>query len=186
MGHKKQAVHNICETCFILMRDFKLIRQYLTDEAAILVAHVLVSSVLDYCTYLLRSQSSFNKHKVQFIQQTIARIFTKFNTYKRTSPILKQLLWLPVGFRCIFQMATLIYKLLHSGHHGHHGYFGSLLFIHCGRYDIRYNHPGKRFLEVPQFYPSVQKHFDHSFAFDAPIVWNELLDDACSTPSLES
>ena len=45
------------------------------------------------------------------------------------------------------------------------------------RYSTRYNHPDKRFLEVPQFCPSVHKsknHFGHSFAFDAPTVWNHL------------
>ena len=35
-------------------------------------------------------------------------------------------------------------------------------------------------LEVPQFCPSVhksKKHFGHSFAFDAPTVWNYLPDE---------
>ena len=38
-------------------------------------------------------------------------------------------------------------------------------------------HTDKRFLEVPQFFPSVHKskiHFGHSFAFDAPMVWIDL------------
>ena len=40
------AVHvcNICKTCFIQIRDLWLVRQYLTDEAAILVANALMSS----------------------------------------------------------------------------------------------------------------------------------------------
>ena len=34
----------------------------------------------------------------------------------------------------------------------------------CGKYGTRYNHPDKKFLEVPQYYPSVhecKKHFRH-------------------------
>ena len=76
------------------------------------------------------------------------------------------------------------YKFLHSGHPS---YFGPLLPTRCGRYSTRYNHPDKRFLEVPQFCPSVHKsknHFGHSFAFDAPTVWNHLPNEVRSAPTL--
>ena len=49
-------VRNICKTCFIQIRDLRWVRQYLTDEVAILAANVLVSSHLDYCNSL------FSKH----------------------------------------------------------------------------------------------------------------------------
>ena len=42
-------------------------------------------------------------------------------------------------------------------------------------------------LEVPQFIPSVHKstkEFGFSLAYDAPKVWNELLDDIHSATSL--
>ena len=95
-------------------------------------------------------------------------LYKKKKKKKKKSPILKRLHWLPVESRCIFKTATLVYKFLHSGHPS---YFGPLLPTRCGRYSTRYNHPDKRFLEVPQFCPSVHKsknHFGHSFAFDAP------------------
>ena len=45
-------------------------------------------------------------------------------------------------------------------------------------------------LEVPQFIPSVHKssskQFGFSLAYDAPKVWNELLDDIHSATSLLS
>ena len=47
---------------------FVIIRQYLTDEVAILVANALVSSRLDYCNSLFRSLSSLNMHKLQFLE----------------------------------------------------------------------------------------------------------------------
>ena len=61
-------VYNICKTGFIQMHDLRPVRQYLTNEAAILVAKELVSSCLDYCTSLFRSLSSLNMHKLQCIQ----------------------------------------------------------------------------------------------------------------------
>ena len=64
-------------------------------------------------------------------------------------------------------------------------HLGPLVSIHCKRYGTRYYHPDKRFLEVPNTCPSVHKHFiSHIFAFDAPIVWNDLPDDVCSAPNL--
>ena len=119
-----------------------------------------------------------------FVRLALRRIVTNCNRYSRASPILKKLHWLPAEFRCIFKTATLVYKFLYSGHPN---YFSPHLSIHCGRYGTRYNHPDKRLLEVPQFYPSVhksKKHFGHSFAFDAPTLWNDLPDDICSALTL--
>ena len=123
-------------------------------------------------------------HKLQCIQNTLARIVTNCNKCTQASPILKQLHWLSVELRCIFKTATLVYKFLQIGHPS---YYGPLLSTHCGRYSTRYNHPEKRFLEVPQFCPSVHKsksHFGHSFAFDAATVWNHLPDEVHSAPTL--
>ena len=83
-----------------------------------------------------------------------------------------------------YKTTTLVYKFLHNGHPS---YFGPLLSTRCGRYSTRYNHPDKRLSEVPQFCPSVHKsknNFGHSFAFDAPTVWNHLPDEVRSAPTL--
>ena len=82
-------VRNICKTCFLQMHDLWWARQYLTDEAAILVANALVSSHLDSCNSLFRNLSSFNMHKLQCIQNTLARIFTNHKKDTWASPILK-------------------------------------------------------------------------------------------------
>ena len=63
--------------------------QTVMDEAAVPVANDLVSSRLDYCNSLFRSLSSFSKHKLQFIQNTLGRIVTNCNRYSQATPILK-------------------------------------------------------------------------------------------------
>ena len=85
-------------------------------------------------TILACSNSSVSKY-------TLA---TNCNRYKRASNILKQPHQLQIKYCCIFKIATLLYKFLHSGHLG---YFGSPLSI-CFRYNTIYNHPDKSFLEV--------------------------------------
>ena len=62
-------VCNICKT-FIQMRGLRRVRQFLTDEAAILAANALVCSRPDYCNSLFRSLSRLNMCKLWCIQNT--------------------------------------------------------------------------------------------------------------------
>ena len=86
------------KACLLQVRDLRRIRQYLTPEVAVLAAKALVSSCLDYCNSLFRGLSCFNQHKLQSIQNTIARIVTNHRKYAQVTPILKQLHWLPVKY----------------------------------------------------------------------------------------
>ena len=64
-------VRNICKICFIQVRDLRRVRQYLTDDAAVLAANALGSSHLYYYNSLFRSLSSFHMCKLQCIQNTL-------------------------------------------------------------------------------------------------------------------
>ena len=123
-------------------------------KPAVLAENALLSSLLDYCNSLFRSLSSFKMHKLQCIQNTLGRIVINCNRYSQATLILKKLFCLLDEFLGIFKTATLVYKFLHTGHSI---YFSPHLSIHCQRYGTTYNRPDKRFLEVPQYYPSVQK-----------------------------
>ena len=48
-------IQNVCKSCFVQLRDFRNIRQFLTHDAAVSVANAFVSSQLDYCKSLFRS-----------------------------------------------------------------------------------------------------------------------------------
>ena len=56
-------VQNIYKGFFIQLRDFRNIRQFLTQDASVSVANAFVSSQLDYCNSLFRSFSKFNLHR---------------------------------------------------------------------------------------------------------------------------
>ena len=62
-------VQNVCKCCFIQLRDFRNIRQFLAQDAAVSVANAFVSSQLDYCNSLFRSFSKSNLHRLQSIQK---------------------------------------------------------------------------------------------------------------------
>ena len=150
------------------------------------MANALVSSRLDYCNSLFRSLSKFNLRKLQCIQKSAAKIVFNTSRYTSITPVLKKLHWLPVEQRMVFKTATLVYKFLHIGFSR---YFAPYLSSYTSSYSTRRSQSGGNLLVIPKFYPSVHKsikQFGYSFAFDAPTVWNAMLDEIRASPSLAS
>ena len=124
----------------------------------------------------------------------IYKVFSKYpfsycyksEKYAHVTPIMRQLHWLPVKYRCMFKTAILVYKFLHSGSPP---YFQPFLSRSNCSYSTRRSHPDHQYLTVPPFCSSVfksVKHLYHSFAFDADKIWNELLHDVRSAASVAS
>ena len=81
-----------------------------------------------------------------------------------------------VKYCSIFKTAVLVCKFLHSGNPK---YFEPFLIPRHSTYNIHRSQSDGMFLEVPQF-ASVfksRKHFGISFAYDAPMIWNDLPDE---------
>ena len=177
-------VQNVCKSCFIQLRDFRNIRQFLTQDAAVSVANAFVSSQLDYCNSLFRSLSKFNLHRLQSIQNSAARIVTNSSKYTLITPVLKKLHWFPVQFRSEFKLATLVYKFIHTGFPK---YFAPYLSTYHTTYNTRRSQSVANFLNVPKFQPTIHKstkQFGFSFTFDAPTVWNSLVEDIRASPTI--
>ena len=179
-------VQNVCKSCFVQLRDFRHVRQFLTHDASVLVANALVSSWLDYCNSLFRSLSKFNLRRLQCIQNSAARIILDTSRYTSITPVLKKLNWLPVEHRSVFKIATFVYKFLPSGFPK---YFAPYIFSYSSSYSTRRSQSGGNFLVIPKFQPSVHKsvkQFGYSFAFNAPTVWNALPEEIHASLSLAS
>ena len=82
-------VQCICRSCFVQLRDFRRVRQYLSTDVSVLVANALISSRLDYCNSLFRSLSKLNLRKLQSIQNCAARIVTNTRKFSSITPVLK-------------------------------------------------------------------------------------------------
>ena len=89
-------VQNVCKGCFSQLRDFRNIRQFLTQDAAVSVANAFVTFRLDYCNSLFRSLSKVNLHRLQSIQNSAARIVTNSCKYTWITPVLRKLHCLPI------------------------------------------------------------------------------------------
>ena len=75
----------------MLLRDFRNISQFLTQDAALLVANAFASSQLDYCKSLFRSLSKFKLHRLQSIQKSATKIVKNSSKYAWITPVLKKL-----------------------------------------------------------------------------------------------
>ena len=177
-------VQKVCKSCFVQPCEFRYVRRFLTHDASVLVTNAVVSSRLDYCNSLFRSLSKFNLHKLQCIQNSAASIVSNTNRYTSITPILKKLHLLPVEHRSVFKTATRVYKFFHTGFPKS---FAPYISSYSSSYSTRCNKSGENFLVIPKFQPSVHKsvkQFGHSFAFDAPTVWNVLPEEIPVPPLL--
>ena len=178
-------VRKVCKACFAHVRDLKGLRGHLTHEATLMAANALVGSRLDYCNSLFRGLSALDLRKLQCVQNSLARIVANTTKYSHITPVRKALHWLPIKYRSIFKTAMLVYKFLHSGNPK---YFEPFLIPRHSAYNTRRSQSDGIFLEVPHFGSifKSRKHFGLSFAYDAPMIWNDLPDEVRSANSLAS
>ena len=96
----------VCKACFAHVRDLKQHRGHLTHEAALRAANALVGSHLDYCNSLFRGLSALDLHKLQCVQNSLARVVANTTKFSHITPVRKALHWLPIKYRSIFKTAV--------------------------------------------------------------------------------
>uniref|UniRef100_A0A803SZI2 ribonuclease H n=1 Tax=Anolis carolinensis TaxID=28377 RepID=A0A803SZI2_ANOCA len=97
--------------------QLKLVRQlrpYLEKSDLTMVVHVLVTSRLDYCNALYVGLPLKTVRKLQLVQRTAARFLTGANYRARSTPLSKELHWLPLTFQAQFKVQVLTYKALNG------------------------------------------------------------------------
>ena len=105
----------VCTFCFSHVQDLKRLQGHMTHEAALMAANALVGSRLDYCNSLFRGLSVLDLHKLQCVQNSLARIVANTTKYSHITPVGKALQWLLIKYCSIFKTAMLVYEFLHSG-----------------------------------------------------------------------
>lgn len=121
------------------------------------------------------------------------KIWKSYNVFKTHLHVLflKQLVfhilhlhWLPIRYHSIFKTLTIVYKCLNTGLPKK---FVPFISIYVCQRNTRHSKPGKYFLQKPTYDSSVHTskvHFDNSFAFDGPNLWNNLAESTRCAPSL--
>ena len=138
-------------------------------------ACTLVSSRLDYANTILYGVLGANIHKLQRMQNTIARVVRLATSNTGVIKILKDPHWLPVRNSIDFKIATLVYKVKSSSQPV---YLSSLISAYA---PIRSLLPTvTHILHTPRVKTAVGSR---AFSSSAPKVWNSLPTDIreCAT-----
>jgi len=96
------------------MRQLCLITKLLFVDAAMTLVQSFISCHLDYCNSLFTGITDSLLRWLQSVQNAAARLVTGTRWRDHSTPVLRQLLWLPVQQRVDFKLALLVYKALHD------------------------------------------------------------------------
>lgn len=162
----KSHINKICQISFMYIRLLRSIRHYLDLNSTKLLANALLISRIDYCNALLYGVPQSTLHKLQLVQNSIARVVIPgVKRSDHITPVLKQLHWLPIKQRIDFKIALLTYKALHDHSPS---YIQELIsrVPNSGRRST-----SKGFLTIPLMSSS---NGQRCFSFAAPKLWNSL------------
>ncbi|KAF7642246.1 hypothetical protein LDENG_00261560 [Lucifuga dentata] len=102
----------ISKTVFFHLKNIARLCPSLTFSAAETLIHTVITSRLDYCNSILYGTSSKVLKKLQYIQNSAARLLTC--SCDHITPILKNLHWLPIQQQIQFKILLITYKALHN------------------------------------------------------------------------
>ena len=159
-------VTQICQASNFHLRALGHIRGCLDIPTANLIASSIVGSRLDYCNSVLSGISEYNISRLQRVQNRAARIVLRVRGRVPTSPLLRQLHWLPFPNRIDYKIALITYKTLvcHEP-----GYLSALLTPYVASRCLRSD--SAHLLVAPRTKTVFQSRAFHSYA---PRLWNRL------------
>jgi hypothetical protein len=110
----RKHISSICQTSFYHIRHLRQIRSSIDINSATILANALIHSKLDYCNSLYYSLPNSSIHRLQLVQNSLARVVLPSTLrHHHISPVLKRLHWLPVEQRIRYKIVCLTYKSLH-------------------------------------------------------------------------
>ena len=161
-------VNSLCRTVNYHLRNISRIRRFIDQDTCAHAVRSLVLSRLDYGNSLLGGISRYNVERLQRLQNRAARLIFCVGRRTSSSPLLRELHWLPVQQRIEFKILLHVYNGVNSL--GPTYLSDILSHYNCKRTGLRSSQDKTR-LSVP-----VNRRVigDSSFSFLGPKLWNAL------------
>ena len=172
-------VNHITKTAFFHLRNIARLRPNLSTTAAATLIHAFISSRLDYCNGLLYGTTNKVLKKLQYVQNSAARLLTGTRSREHITPVLRELHWLPIKHRINYKILLITYKALNSLAPP---YLADLLHHHAPSRFLRSN--SANLLQVPR--TERRTWGDRAFSVAAPTLWNSLPSHIKVSPTLSS
>jgi hypothetical protein len=163
-------ITSICRALNYQLRNIWRIRKYITKDTCNHAIRSLILSRLDYSNSLLYGISSKDTQKLQKIQNRAARLIFQVGRREHTSPLIKELHWLPVKERITYKTLLLVYKSLNELAPA---YLADILNIYTPPSGCRHlrSHTDSTRLTC---YRTHNTSGDKAFINSAPKLWNNL------------
>jgi hypothetical protein len=174
-------VNGVVSAAFFHLRNIASINDHLTQEAAQTLVHAYVTNKLDYCNSVLYGLPDYLIEKLQYVQNSAARLLTVTRKFDHITPVLIQLHWLPVKYRIDFKILLLTFKALHKLAPE---YLSDLLTVYKSSHSLRsLAHDNLLLVESKT---RLKSYGDRAFSNAAPKLWNRLPRDIRHSKSLNS
>ncbi len=159
-------ISKLSKAAFFQLRRLAQLRSYVSPKDAESLVHAFITSRLDYCNALFAGLPLHSISRLQYIQNSAARILTHIKRSAHITPILIKLHWLPVSSRITYKILLLTFNsmaLLPP-------YLSDLLSPYVPPRLLR--SLGCELLTVPRFHLSSMG--GRSFSVIAPKLWNSI------------
>ena len=160
-------VNSIASTAHFHLRRISQKRSVFNKKVTETLVNGLVLSRLDYCNSLLCNLPKTLIYKLQKVQNAAAKLIMLARKRDHVTPLMRQLHWLPMNYRCKFKVLILTFKILD----------GKAPDYLCGLIN-RYS-PGRQLRSSSDFllrqppFPRT-KYGERAFCHLAPMLWNGL------------
>ena len=129
-----------------------------------------VLSHLDYGNSILVNLPKATFIPLQSMQNYAAKITCKKQKYDSSAECLYKLHWLPIHYRCIYKLMTIVYKMLEEQEPQ---YLVNKLSFKTSNKTTRHNTTNNKQLIIP--FDQKRTKGDRGFSFTGPSYWNQLL-----------
>jgi hypothetical protein len=172
-------VNSLCKKANFQLANIRKVRKLLTAESTTKLVCSLVLSRLDYCNALLQNIPNSQLQKLQLVQNSAARLVCGLRKYDHITQTLIDLHWLPIKFRIVYKILTIVYKSLHKEAPE---YINNMLVPYRPQRKLR--SASEHLLVVRQ--SKCKTLGGRAFACCAPSLWNSLPIHLKKSPSLEN
>ena len=165
----KPFISRTSRTCFYHLRRIRQIRPCLTERAAKTITVALVLSRLDYCNAVLAGLPASSLAPLRSALNSAARVVAGAPSRIPTTPLLRELHWLPIPARITYKLCLLMYKITN----GECPAYLSEMVTSCA---AAHTHRALRSASSGGFVvPRTRLKFgERAFAVAGPIAWNDL------------